>query len=106
MPRFSVILLLSLLPFFSCDSSDPATETTVSDTGPFDTVSDTAQLLAPGVLSSELPEFATTWLPDENLLLFNRCNEDRSIIRIFGSRYKNGEWTTPAPLPFSAKADF
>lgn len=59
------------------------------------------QLFAPGVISSALPEFATTFSPDGHTVFFNRTPPDRSVIRIWTSRFEAGQWTEPEPLPFS-----
>lgn len=58
-------------------------------------------MLAPNVISSALPEFATAFSPDGNTVYFNRTNEDRSILQIMYSRKVDGVWSEPALVPFS-----
>ncbi|MEL6537450.1 MAG: hypothetical protein AAFQ98_18660, partial [Bacteroidota bacterium] len=64
-------------------------------------VYDTATLIGPGVISSELPEFATTVSADGKEMFFNRTTEDRSSMRIFRSEWAENAWSEPTPLPFS-----
>ena len=64
----------------------------------------TAQILAEGVISTELPEFATSLSPDGRTIYFNRMPADRSEVRIWSSLLENGIWSEPAPLAFSGGA--
>ena len=61
----------------------------------------TARILAEGVISTELPEFATSLSPDGRTLYFNRMSADRSEVRIWSSSLENGIWSAPSPLDFS-----
>ncbi|HAP59261.1 MAG TPA: hypothetical protein DCR93_07065, partial [Cytophagales bacterium] len=54
-----------------------------------------------GVISSELPEFATTVSPDGRELFFNRTAEDRSSMRIYRASWNEGGWAQPTALPFT-----
>lgn len=60
-----------------------------------------ATLFAPGIISSELPEFATTIHPNDNTIYFNRTNPDRSVMQIMVSNMADGNWSEPEALPFS-----
>ena len=60
-----------------------------------------AVMLAPNVISSELPEFATSFSPDGNTVYFNRTNEDRSKLQIMYSKKIGDVWDEPVALPFS-----
>ncbi len=58
-------------------------------------------LVGPGIISTDLPEFATSISADGNELWFNRTNPDRSRITLFHSRRSpNGDWTTPQVADF------
>ena len=54
-----------------------------------------------GVISTELPEFATAFSPDGRTLVFNRMPADRSQIDMVYSRFEAGRWTEAQPVPFS-----
>jgi hypothetical protein len=97
-PKVGVPLLLSLL-FLSCETPTSSEEDLGPD--PFAGVQDSAMLLGAGSLSSPLPEFATSWNPDLNLLVFNRTDESRQHIHIFFSSFEDGAWTLPQRVPFS-----
>lgn len=58
-------------------------------------------MVAPGIISTELPEFALTVSADGNELYFNRASADRSTLTIMTSRRVNGQWTSPAVASFS-----
>lgn len=62
-----------------------------------------AELVGPGVISTELPEFATTTTPDGNTLFFNRASPDRSKLTIMMSSRTGGPWTHAIPAPFSGQ---
>lgn len=57
--------------------------------------------LGEGVVSTALPEFATTLSPDGTTVFFNRMPADRSAIRIWSSSLVGGRWQEASPLPFS-----
>ena len=59
------------------------------------------ELIGENSISSEMPEFATSFLPDGNTVFFNRTNEDRSIIQIYTSSKVDGVWQPAEALPFS-----
>lgn len=56
---------------------------------------------APGVISSPLPEFATTVTDDGATIAFNRTSADRDTMWILVSERTSDGWTEPRPLPFS-----
>lgn len=89
MKTIQLLLLLSIA-LFSCQS---ATEP--------ESTPETAVLFSEGVISSELPEFATTINAAGTTLYFNRTTADRSSMQIMRSDLTNGEWSTPEALPFS-----
>lgn len=60
-----------------------------------------AVMLAPQVISTAAPEFASTVSPDGKLLLFNRTNADRSQVYLMQSRWENGAWSQPELVPFT-----
>lgn len=60
-----------------------------------------AEILAPEVLSSDLPEFATAVSPNGKLLLFNRTTEDRKKMYMMYSIWENGTWGEPQNVHFS-----
>lgn len=62
---------------------------------------DSATLLAPNVISSTLPEFATSLSKDGKEMFFNRTSEDRSEMRIYRSIRTSQGWQLPEVLPFS-----
>ena len=59
------------------------------------------ELIGRGVVSSALPEFATSVSPDGNELWFNRAAPDRSSFAIMLSRWVKGQWSEPVVAPFS-----
>lgn len=63
-----------------------------------------ASLFAPNIISSELPEFATTINEVGNAIYFNRTTPDRSSMKIMHSRWVDGNWSSPEALPFSTGA--
>lgn len=60
-----------------------------------------ADIFAPGIISTEFPEFATSFSPDGQTVFFNRMSADRKIIRLWTSTFSDGEWSEPEPLAFS-----
>lgn len=59
------------------------------------------EILAPQIISSADPEFATTFSPDGKQIFFNRTNADRFDIFIMTAIYRNGKWSAPQKLPFA-----
>ena len=59
------------------------------------------RIFGEGVISTEAPEFATSFSPDGETVYFNRASADRSVLRIFESHRVDGSWSAPRPLPFS-----
>lgn len=53
------------------------------------------------MISTEAPEFGTSFSPDGQTVYFNRASADRSVLRIFESHLVDGSWSPPQPLPFS-----
>ena len=59
-------------------------------------------MVAPGIISTDQPEFALTMSPDGSELYFNRASPDRAQLLIMMSRRSGGQWTTPVAAPFSS----
>lgn len=59
------------------------------------------ELVAPGVISTEAPEFATTLSPDAGTIYFNRASNDRSELRILVAEREGEGWGEPRIAPFS-----
>ena len=55
-------------------------------------------LFGPGVVSTELPEFATTFSPSGDTVFFNRTPPDRSRIDLLYSVRTSGAWSVPEGL--------
>jgi hypothetical protein len=53
----------------------------------------TLEVFAPGVVSSELPEFATTFSPSGDTVFYNRTSADRSRLDLFYSTRVDGSWS-------------
>jgi hypothetical protein len=70
-----------------------------STSGPIDA----PRIFAAGVISTELPEFATAFSPAGDMVVFNRMPADRSRIDMFMSRFENGKWSEAELLPFSGE---
>ncbi len=66
-------------------------------------VAGNAELVGPGVISTELPEFATTMTPDGHTLFFNRASADRSKLTIMMSSRRGEQWTVAVAAPFSGQ---
>lgn len=64
----------------------------------------TPQLFAPGVVSTEAREYDITFTPDGLEAYFTR-RERRGRATIVVSHFAEGEWTEPAPAPFSGDWD-
>ncbi len=90
-----IILFVSAAFVLSCDSG--------SGNHPYFSPDSIFQpkIFAPGIISTELPEFATTFSPDGKTVYFNQTPADRSKLIILQSNYSDGKWTKPVNLPFS-----
>ncbi|MBL7825400.1 MAG: DUF4440 domain-containing protein [Saprospiraceae bacterium] len=64
----------------------------------------TAQILAPGVLSDKLPEFATALSDDGQTIWFNRTNADRTSMPLLESRWNGSAWNEPQLAAFADTA--
>lgn len=64
-------------------------------------VLDRPTIFGTGIISTELPEFASAFSPDGDMVFFNRMPADRSRIEMLVSRFENGSWTAAELLPFS-----
>ena len=60
-----------------------------------------AALFGEGIISSELPEFATSVNSDQHLIFFNRTTADRSRMWLMYAKLVGDQWSTPETLPFS-----
>ena len=85
----------------ACAAGPPPDESLQSSPDRAADVQVEALIFAEGVVSSELPEFATSFSPDGQTVFFNRMPADRSAVRIWSSTLEDGAWSAPAPLPFS-----
>src|SRR5262245_2153069 len=61
----------------------------------------TPQIFALGVVSTELPEFSTSFSPTGRMVFFNIATPDRSRLTLVSSRFDNGRWEKALPLPFA-----
>jgi Tol biopolymer transport system component len=59
------------------------------------------ELFAPGIVSTEAPEFAVAFSPDGREVYFNRATADRSSFPIFRSTLRGSTWSPPEPVPFA-----
>jgi Tol biopolymer transport system component len=60
------------------------------------------QIFAPGIVSTEAPEFAVAFSPDGREVYFNRATPDRRSFPIFRSERRGTSWSAAAPVPFAA----
>jgi Tol biopolymer transport system component len=67
----------------------------------YDPCDPVAEIVAPEVISTSLPEFATTLSKDGSTLYFNRTSADRSQMKIWVSHKEGNSWKEPSELPFS-----
>lgn len=58
-------------------------------------------MVAPGIVSTDLPEFALTISADGNEMYFNRASADRAKLTIMTTQRTGGTWKTPVVAPFS-----
>ena len=79
-----------------CGGADapPPAEETGDPTGVVE-----VELFAPGVVSTELPEFATTFTASGDTVFFNRTPPDRSRLDLFFAVRTRGGWSEPEPFP-------
>ena len=61
-----------------------------------------AELLGPGVISTSLPEFATSFHPQGKMVFFNRTDKERKQIFHLVSIRNGDTWSQPKPLLFSS----
>jgi Tol biopolymer transport system component len=54
-----------------------------------------------GIVSTEIPEFATSFSPTGRMVFFNVATPDRSRLTMMSSRFDNGRWDKAMPLPFA-----
>lgn len=59
------------------------------------------ELFAPDVISTEAPEFATTFTPDGRTIYFNRASDDRAELRIMVAERGETAWDAPRVAAFS-----
>jgi Tol biopolymer transport system component len=69
--------------------------------GPAFLPTDSAVLVAPGVVSTPAAEFAAAFTPDGLELYFNRASSDRQQIVLLESRFEAGSWSQPVPASFA-----
>lgn len=90
-------LSLSLLAL-GCRPPEPALRADEADTAE---ASSSATLFAPGVVSTEAPEFAITFEPDGRRAYFNRTTADRSRIGLVAAALVGGRWQDQGELVFA-----
>lgn len=59
------------------------------------------EIVGPGTVSTEAPEFAASFTPDGDTLYFGRASEDRSSLRILRSIRGSDGWGEPEVASFS-----
>ncbi len=96
---YLTILVTSILVITSCDRSE--SNQSLQAINPFPEIQDSAVMIAPGNISGPNPEFATTWNPELNQLVFNRTSPDRSVIFLYTSSFDQGGWSKPISFPYS-----
>ena len=98
--NITIAVLITALSLFAaaCAGEPPAGENQAAP--------EQAALFGEGVISTELPEFATSFSPDGATVFFNISNAERSVLHIASSTNVNGSWTMPTPMPFSDSAYF
>lgn len=99
----TTLLLLASCYWLGCQSIEQPQE--AKETSPFAQISDTPTLLAPAIISTKNPEFASTFTPDGKTIYFNRTNADRSEIELYESHWKQEKWTSPQLVSF-AKTEY
>jgi len=61
------------------------------------------QLVAPGIVSTTLPEFGAALTPDGRELYFNRASVDRTELAIYQSLRTDNGWSEPVVVSFSGQ---
>ena len=91
-----------ILAFWGLACNAPENET-AKQTPPYATTQslDTPRIFGKGIISTFLPEFATSFTPTGETVYFNTINEDRSILRIVKSTFINGEMVETRSQPHS-----
>lgn len=90
------VLVLAVPVLFIVYSAAQAAEHNAAD-------ANSSQLFLPGIVSSELPEFAVTFAPDGKEIYFNRTDEYRTELKIYSSRKLDGRWSIPTVVSFSGE---
>lgn len=99
MNKLVFVNLALILIFLSCQTIEPKEEGAKPyswETGVTET-----QVFTANIISSALPEFASSFSPDGQSFYFNRTTADRSSMKIYESHYQNDFWTEPKALAFS-----
>ncbi|MCH8247211.1 MAG: PD40 domain-containing protein [Bacteroidetes bacterium] len=74
------IVWVALLTLSGCDRIANRESTAANGTGGIE-----VEVVGPGIVSTELPEFASAFSPDGDTIYFNRTPSDRSSIGLFYS---------------------
>lgn len=91
------ILVTALMIAGACErGGEPAEETAEPITLP------EVELVGSGTVSSELPEFATTFSRGGDTIYFNRTPPDRSRLDLYYATRVPGGWSAAAPFPPTA----
>ena len=88
------IVWIALLALFGCDRTANRESTAADGTGGIE-----VEVVGPGVISTELPEFASAFSPDGDTIYFNRTPSDRSSIGLFYSVHTDSGWSESRPFP-------
>ncbi len=95
----SLLWLVCICVMISCgikerpDIPDPS--------NPFIATYQSPTLIAKEIISTALPEFASTYTSKTKLMVFNRMPEDRSSIGLFYSKWIGSNWTEPISINLS-----
>ncbi len=90
----SILIIFISILLIGCEFK-VANENTRLSVNPFAHIQDSAVLLAPNIISTASPEFASSWNPELNMLAFNRTSEDRKNIYLYTSTFEQGTWQEP-----------
>lgn len=90
----SWLILVTMPAATGCDRTDDWERT-----GLRETVEIEVEMVGPGVISTDLPEFASAVTPDGDTIYFNRTSPDRSSIELLYAVRTAGAWSEPRPFP-------
>lgn len=85
---------VALLALIGCDRAPDREARVTNGIGGIE-----VQVVGPGVVSTDLPEFASAFSPDGNTIYFNRTPADRSSIELFYSVRTERGWSESRRFP-------